>query len=41
MGTYENSVDALVASELSVDLLLGTEFIDKYVHVINARRKKC
>mgnify|MGYP003519278119 FL=1 len=40
METHEYAVDALVASELSVDLLLGTEFIDKYVHVINARRKR-
>jgi hypothetical protein len=36
-GVYE--VNALVAEELSVDLLLGTQFIDSYVLLINPRRR--
>jgi Cauliflower mosaic virus peptidase (A3) len=40
MCAHEYAVDALVASELSVDLLHGTDFIDRYVHFINARCRK-
>ena len=39
MGRKDYPVQALVAKTLSVDLLLGTQFIDKFVQVINARRR--
>ena len=40
MGSGEYLVEALVAEELSVDLLLGTQFIDQHIQVINSRRRK-
>jgi hypothetical protein len=40
MGSGEYPFEALVAEELSVDLLLGTQFIDQHVQVINPRRRQ-
>jgi hypothetical protein len=40
MGSGEYLVEALVAEGLSVDLLLGTQFIDQHVQVINPRRRQ-
>ena len=40
MGAGEYEVEALVAKDLSVDLLLGTQFIDSHVQSINARRRR-
>jgi predicted aspartyl protease len=39
MGKKEYPVEALVAEELSVDLIIGTQFIDQHVQLINARRR--
>jgi hypothetical protein len=39
MGAGEYDVEALVARDLSVDLLLGTQFIDRHVQLINVRRR--
>jgi hypothetical protein len=39
MGRGDYEVNALVAEELSVDLLLGTQFIDSYIQLINPRRR--
>jgi transposase InsO family protein len=39
MGRGKYHVTALVADELSVDLILGTQFIDSHVQIINARRR--
>jgi transposase InsO family protein len=39
MGRGDYQVHALVADELSVDLLLGTQFIDSYIQLINPRRR--
>jgi hypothetical protein len=39
-GSGEYSAEALVAEGLSVDLLLGTQFIDQHVQVINPRRRQ-
>jgi predicted aspartyl protease len=39
MGKKEYPFEALVAEELSVDLIIGTQFIDQHVQLINARRR--
>jgi hypothetical protein len=39
MGAGEYCVEALVARDISVDLLLGTQFIDRHVQLINSRRR--
>ena len=39
MGKNYYPAQALVAEELSVDLILGTQFIDQHVQLINARRR--
>jgi hypothetical protein len=39
MGRGDYQVNALVADELSVDLLLGTQFINSYIKLINPRSR--
>jgi hypothetical protein len=39
MGEAEYEINALVVDELSVDLLIDTQFIDKHVHLINSRHR--
>jgi hypothetical protein len=40
MGSGEYLVEVLVEQGLSVDLILGTQFIDQHVQVINPRRRQ-
>jgi hypothetical protein len=39
LGDHCYAMSALVAEDLSVDLILGTQFIDAHVQLINPRRK--